>query len=344
MSSWSQTIKNGRSVVFMFPQMSVQIGLLSKTSFTQVTFVGLLFVVDVSHVSLKVWRYGEGSLTELAFVWLFAGVGSEVPGEVGRSRECLATVLAAVPLLVGFPNSSPARARSAQHCLQCFLYGGAAGRGTAGQLTTRVELGGGEGGRSAGRGRGAVEAGRGQPQTLFEPLVYGTVVGRQARGGRVFVWQERETITDEGIIQRKQPCGPWQAGRHWAGDSEGTWTFLGILGGLRPRQAGAERRDDGHQVAVLILHCGGARGGLGLSLVDSQVERLLCLLVLVFHRFGKVVGSFSGLGVRRLSEASSFTKTEKEAHPGQHWVDGANTGEHWTRLVRSWTRQSGQEN
>ena len=269
---------------------------------------------------------------------------SEVAGEVCRSWESLATVLTAVPLLVGFPNSSSPGARRPQHRLQCFLYRGAR-RGAAGQLaTTRVELGGGEGGRrGAGRGRGAVEAGRGQPQALLKPLVYGTVVGRQAGGGRVFVWQEGETITDERIIQGEQAGGAGEAGGYRAGHSA-TGAFLGIPGGLRPGQAGAEGGDDGHQIAILVLHCGGARGGIGLSLVDSEVERLLCLLLLLFHRFGKVVGGLGGLGVWRLSEAGSFTKTEKEAHPGQHGVDGANTGEHWTRLVRSWTRQSGQEN
>ena len=76
MSSWSQSVQNGRTVVFMFPQVSVQIGLLSETSLTQVTLVGLLFVVDVSHVSLEVGGDGEAALTILALVRLLPCVGS----------------------------------------------------------------------------------------------------------------------------------------------------------------------------------------------------------------------------------------------------------------------------
>lgn len=106
----------------MFPQVSVQVGLLSETSLTQVTLVGLLFVVDVSHVSLEVGGDGEGSLTELAFVGLLARVGSEVSSEICRSWECFAAVLAAVSFFVLFPNPSPAGPSGPQHGLQCFLY------------------------------------------------------------------------------------------------------------------------------------------------------------------------------------------------------------------------------
>ena len=99
MSSCSKTVQDGRSVVFMFPQMSVQIGLLSKTSFTEVTFVGLLLVVDVSHVTLEVRRYREGSLTELAFVGLLSCVCPDVSRQVGGPRETFTTKLALIFLL-----------------------------------------------------------------------------------------------------------------------------------------------------------------------------------------------------------------------------------------------------
>lgn len=46
--------------------MSVKIGLLTKTPVTQVTLERLLFIVDVTHVSLQVRGYAKGSVTVFA--------------------------------------------------------------------------------------------------------------------------------------------------------------------------------------------------------------------------------------------------------------------------------------
>lgn len=46
--------------------MSVKIGLLTKTPVTQVTFEWLLFIVDVTDMSLQVRRYAKGSVTVFA--------------------------------------------------------------------------------------------------------------------------------------------------------------------------------------------------------------------------------------------------------------------------------------
>ena len=170
------------------------------------------------------------------------------------------------------------------------------------------------------------------------------MVGLEAGRGRVFVWEEGETITDQGIVERKETAGPGQPSH--SSTSPGAGLLLAFLRGLRPGQAGADR-GDGHQITVLVLHRGGGRVVVRLLLVDSQVERLLCLLLLLLDRFGEVVRGLTGLGqsgLSGLSEAGTFTKAEEEAHPGQHGVDGGHTGEHRTRLVRSRTREAGQEN
>jgi len=46
--------------------MSVKIGLLTKTPVTQVTLEWLLFIVDVTDMSLQVRRYAEGPVTVFA--------------------------------------------------------------------------------------------------------------------------------------------------------------------------------------------------------------------------------------------------------------------------------------
>lgn len=46
--------------------MSVKVGLLTKTPVTQVTLEWLLFIVDVTHMSLQVRGYAEGSVTVFA--------------------------------------------------------------------------------------------------------------------------------------------------------------------------------------------------------------------------------------------------------------------------------------
>ncbi len=85
----------------MFAEVSVQVGLLAKASVAERTAVGLLLVVDVAHVALEVRGDGEGPLAVLAPVRLLARVGAQVSGQVGRSRERLAAVLAAVALRLG---------------------------------------------------------------------------------------------------------------------------------------------------------------------------------------------------------------------------------------------------
>lgn len=46
--------------------MSVKIGLLTKTPVTQVTLEWLLFIVDVTDMSLQVRRYAKGPVTVFA--------------------------------------------------------------------------------------------------------------------------------------------------------------------------------------------------------------------------------------------------------------------------------------
>lgn len=59
--------------------MSVKIGLLTKTPVTQVTLERLLFIVDVTHMSLQVRGYAKGSVT------VFASK-KNTPKQVGRKE------------------------------------------------------------------------------------------------------------------------------------------------------------------------------------------------------------------------------------------------------------------
>lgn len=56
--------------------MSVKIGLLTKTPVTQVTLEWLLFIVDVTDMSLQVRRYAKGPVTVFA--------SKKKPKQVGR--------------------------------------------------------------------------------------------------------------------------------------------------------------------------------------------------------------------------------------------------------------------
>jgi len=113
-SAGSEPVQNCRAVVLVFPQVSVEVGLLTKASLAQVTLVRLLLVVDVPHVALKVGGDGEAALTELALVWLLACVRPQVSGQVGRAGEGLATVLAAVALLGRLAQGGG----GGKHCLE----------------------------------------------------------------------------------------------------------------------------------------------------------------------------------------------------------------------------------
>ena len=62
----------------MFPEVPVQVGLLSEAPVAVGAPVGLLLVVNVPHVALQVGRDGEGTLAAVAFVRLFTGVGSVI--------------------------------------------------------------------------------------------------------------------------------------------------------------------------------------------------------------------------------------------------------------------------
>ena len=62
----------------MFPEVPVQVGLLSKAPVAEGAPVGLLLVVNVPHMALQVGRDGEGTLAAVAFVRLFTGVGSVI--------------------------------------------------------------------------------------------------------------------------------------------------------------------------------------------------------------------------------------------------------------------------
>lgn len=55
--------------------MSVKIGLLTKTPVTQVTLEWLLFIVDITDMSLQVGRYAKGPVT------VFASKKSRTGGE-----------------------------------------------------------------------------------------------------------------------------------------------------------------------------------------------------------------------------------------------------------------------
>jgi len=76
-------VQNGRAVVFMLPQVAVQIGLLAEAALAEVALVGLLLVVNVADVALQVGGDGEGALAELALVGLLPGVRAQVPRQIG---------------------------------------------------------------------------------------------------------------------------------------------------------------------------------------------------------------------------------------------------------------------
>ena len=224
-------------------------------------------------MTLQVWRDWEGSLAELALVRLLARVGPQVSCQVGRSGKCFATIFAAVSFFIGLAH--PSCTGAPQHGFQCFLYW---------HLTTRdwthAELRGHrawEGGlavvqRRRARGPRHREAAgdRRQPQALLETFIYGTMVisGRQAGGGRVLVWQEVETITDQGIIQGEEASWPrpCEAGNGGLGAGD-----LCGLGRGRGRPRVRTRGSYLDQVAVFILDC----RGLGLVftwfLLDTEV-------------------------------------------------------------------------
>lgn len=73
----------------MFPQMSIQIGLLTKGPLAERAAEGLLFVMNISNVALQIGGNWKGPFTKLAAVGLFARVRSQVTGQVGRSRKHL---------------------------------------------------------------------------------------------------------------------------------------------------------------------------------------------------------------------------------------------------------------
>ena len=72
----SHSVQDGGAVILMLSQVSVQVGLLSKTSFTKVALVGLLLIMNVANVSLQVATDRKRSLTKLTFVRLFSCVCS----------------------------------------------------------------------------------------------------------------------------------------------------------------------------------------------------------------------------------------------------------------------------
>ena len=102
MSTGPKAVKDGRAVVFVLSQVTVQVCLLAKAPFTKMTFVWFLLVVDISHVTLQVRGNRERSFTELTLVRLFTSVGAQVPCQVGRPGESFATILAAIPFFVLF--------------------------------------------------------------------------------------------------------------------------------------------------------------------------------------------------------------------------------------------------
>ena len=80
--------------------------LLAEAPLAERALVGLLLVVDVADVTLQVGRDGEGALAEVALVRLLPRVRPQVSREVGRPREGLSAVLAAVPLFLLLPASA----------------------------------------------------------------------------------------------------------------------------------------------------------------------------------------------------------------------------------------------
>ena len=72
----------------MFPEVPVQVGLLSEAPVAVGAPVGLLLVVNVPHVALQVGRDGEGTLAAVAFVRLFTGVGSVITEKMNECNLC----------------------------------------------------------------------------------------------------------------------------------------------------------------------------------------------------------------------------------------------------------------
>ena len=79
MAAGAKAVKNCGPVILMLPEMSVKVGLLAKASFTQVTLIRLLLVMNISNMSLKIRRYGKRPFAKLALVGLFAGVRPQMP-------------------------------------------------------------------------------------------------------------------------------------------------------------------------------------------------------------------------------------------------------------------------
>ena len=72
----------------MFPEVPVQVGLLSEAPVAEGAPVGLLLVVNVPHMALQVGRDGEGTLAAVAFVRLFTGVGSVITEKINEGNLC----------------------------------------------------------------------------------------------------------------------------------------------------------------------------------------------------------------------------------------------------------------
>jgi len=105
-------------------EVAVEIRLLAETSLADGTLVRLLLVVNVPDVPLEVGGDGEGPLAEVALVRLLAGVGAEVPGQVGGPGKGLAAIFAAVALRLDLrrPRRRRRRRRRRQYSFESLLY------------------------------------------------------------------------------------------------------------------------------------------------------------------------------------------------------------------------------
>jgi len=79
--------------------MSIEIRLLAKGSVAQFAAKGTLLVVDIPHVALQVRGNTKGPIAVFAGIRLLAGVGPQMPCQIGRSGEHLAAELATVTIL-----------------------------------------------------------------------------------------------------------------------------------------------------------------------------------------------------------------------------------------------------